>query len=163
MTERHLHHEPGWTRRLLLRSAAATALCTLAPASLHGASDAGSDATSDAVRGHFGEAVISEGRITLKLPALAENGNSVEMTVEAASPMTEADYVESITIFAGKNPVPLITVFHFGPHSALARATTRIRLADSQTVTAVARMSDGSLWSGSARTVVTLAACLDLT
>jgi sulfur-oxidizing protein SoxY len=147
------------TRRELLRATGLAAACTLLPVPLRAAPDM----LSEAIRQRFGATPIEEGRVTLTLPALAENGNSVEMTVYVASPMTAGNHVATIAVFAEKNPVPQITAFQLGPHNGLARVTTRIRLADSQTITAVAQMNDGSLWSGSARTVVTLAACLDLT
>jgi len=110
----------------------------------------------------FGTADIAAGRVELTLPALSENGNSVALEVEVQSPMTKADHVAELHVFAEKNPLPRVARFHFSADSGLARVSTRIRLADSQAVLAVARMSDGSLWSGSARIIVTLAACLDL-
>lgn len=110
----------------------------------------------------FGTADIAAGRVELTLPALSENGNSVALEVRVESPMTETDHVTELHVFAEKNPLPRIARFRLSPDSGVARVATRIRLADSQTVTAVARMSDGSLWSGSAHIIVTLAACLDL-
>lgn len=161
MTETDRSSRPALNRRSLLQAATTAALVSVVPVPLRAAASDGP--LAEALRSHFGTAPIQEGRVTLTLPALAENGNSVEMTVEVASPMTEADHVSSIAVFAPANPVPQLTEFHLSPRCGLARATTRIRLADSQTVTAVARLHDGTLWSGSARTVVTLAACLDLT
>ena len=109
----------------------------------------------------YGDQSMQEGRVALTLPALAENGNSVAMTVEAESPMTNDDFVRSIRIFAPANPVPNIGDFHFSPASGRARLATRIRLSDTQTVTAVAEMNDGSLFAGAAKTIVTLAACIE--
>ena len=83
------------------------------------------------------------------------------MSVEVTSLMTSNDFVESIHIFSEVNPLPNIATFYLTPATGTARVVTRIRLADSQTLVAVAAMNDGSLWSGSSETIVTLAACLD--
>ena len=76
--------------------------------------------------------------------------------------MTEQDHVRSIQVFSEKNPFPDVARYQLNARSGRARVRTRIRLADSQSIVAVATMSDGSLWSGSAKTIVTLAACVDL-
>lgn len=105
---------------------------------------------------------LKPGRVKLTLPELAENGNTVALSVAVTSPMTEADHVKSITIFSELNPIATITRFHLGPRAgANPIVQTSIRLADSQRVTAVAAMSDGSFWSGDANVVVTIAACID--
>ncbi|MFT5692083.1 MAG: sulfur-oxidizing protein SoxY [Oceanicoccus sp.] len=109
----------------------------------------------------YGEEKISEGRVHLNTPPLAENGNSVSLVVEVDSPMTENDYVQEIRIFADKNPVPNLASFRFFPASGKAKISTRIRLSNSQIITAVARMNDGTLWSGTSETIVTLAACVE--
>jgi sulfur-oxidizing protein SoxY len=75
--------------------------------------------------------------------------------------MTAEDHVKTIAIFNQKNPQPNVATFHLGPRCGRASVSTRIRLADSQTVTAIAQMSDGSFWSDSADVVVTLAACVE--
>ncbi|WP_373004655.1 thiosulfate oxidation carrier protein SoxY [Hyphomonas sp.] len=110
----------------------------------------------------FGSRVIREGRVTLKLPAIAENGYSVPFSVEVDSPMTEDDHVRQIAIFSPRNPIANVARFQLGPRAGRSAVTTRVRLGGTQAVQAVAEMSDGSLWSGSARTVVTLAACVVL-
>jgi sulfur-oxidizing protein SoxY len=104
---------------------------------------------------------IREGRVKLELPALAENGLSVPLTVSVDSPMTDADYVQSIHVLSEKNPVAGIVAFTLGPRAGRARVSTSVRLADSQRVIAVARMADGSLWSGSAEIIVMISACID--
>jgi sulfur-oxidizing protein SoxY len=101
------------------------------------------------------------GRIKLEIPPLVENGNSVPLTVSVESPLTEADHVKSIYVFNEKNPQPNVAAFHLGPRAGRASVTTRIRLADSQMVVALARMSDGSLWSDRAQVIVTIAACVE--
>ena len=104
---------------------------------------------------------IKAGRVKLELPELAENGNSVPLRVSVDSPMSAADHVKTIYIFSEKNPVPNVARFHLGPRSGQARVRTSIRLAGTQRITAVAFMSDGSLWSGAANVIVTQAACID--
>lgn len=101
------------------------------------------------------------GRVKLELPVLADNGNSVPMKVSVESPMSEADHVKLIRLVSERNPEREMAVFHFGPRSGAAELTTRVRLAGSQTVTAIAEMSDGSQWMDSARVQVTLSACVD--
>jgi sulfur-oxidizing protein SoxY len=115
----------------------------------------------DAIRAVVGEAPLEKGRVKLEMPAIVENGNTVPLTVSVDSPMTATDYVETIHLFNQKNPQPYITAFHIGPRAGKARVSTRIRLADSQRLVAVARMRDGSFWSDSADVIVTLAACTE--
>ena len=110
----------------------------------------------------FGNRPITEGRVKLELPPIAENGHSVPLRVEVDSPMTETDYVKQIAILSPRNPLPLIGQFHLTPQSGRALVSTRIRMSGTQAIQAVAEMSDGSLWSGSMETVVTLAACVVL-
>jgi sulfur-oxidizing protein SoxY len=104
---------------------------------------------------------IKPGRVTLDLPQLAENGNSVPLKIAVQSPMSAADHVKTIYVFSEKNPVSNVVRFHLGPRSGVARIQTSIRLAATQRITVVARMGDGSLWSGGADVIVTQAACLD--
>jgi sulfur-oxidizing protein SoxY len=101
------------------------------------------------------------GRVKLELPVLADNGNSVPMKVSVQSPMTEADHVKVIRLISERNPEREMAVFHFGPRSGAAEVTSRVRLAGSQTVTAIAEMSDGSQWMDTAHVQVTLSACVD--
>src|SRR5512132_2331956 len=110
-----------------------------------------------------GRAKVSAGRVKLELPPLSENGNAVPLTVSVESPMTAAEHVRAIHLFTEKNPQPDVVSFRLGPRAGLARVSTRIRLADTQTVTAIGELSDGSFWSAEAAVVVTLAACLEET
>ncbi|MBI5790651.1 MAG: sulfur oxidation protein SoxY [Rhodocyclales bacterium] len=113
------------------------------------------------IRAVAGEVQPRPGRVRLGLPQLAENGNSVPLELNVDSPMTEADHVRSLHVFAERNPRPLIASFHLGPHAGRAKVTTRIRLAGSQRVVAIAVLSDGSAWSDETEVIVTSAACLD--
>jgi sulfur-oxidizing protein SoxY len=114
-----------------------------------------------AIRNVVGAAVVRTGKVKLDVPPLVENGNTVPMTVSVSSPMTPDDYVRSIHVFNEKNPQPNVGNFYLGPHAGRAQISTRIRLADSQKIVAIARLSDGSFWSVSADVVVTLAACTE--
>ena len=114
-----------------------------------------------AIRNLVGEAQVHAGKVKLDIPPLVENGNTVPMTVSVASPMTAEDHVKSIHVFNEKNPQPNVGNYYIGPHAGRAQISTRIRLADSQKVVAIAQLSDGSFWSATADVVVTLAACTD--
>jgi sulfur-oxidizing protein SoxY len=114
-----------------------------------------------AIRAIVGEAPIRTGKVRLDIPPLVENGNTVPMTVSVASPMTAADYVKSIHVFNEKNPQPNIGNFYLTAASGRAQVATRIRLADTQKVVAIARLSDDSFWQVATEVVVTLAACTE--
>ena len=116
---------------------------------------------TSAIRNVVGEALVRAGKVKIDIPPLVENGNTVPMTVSVTSPMTETDYVKSIHVFNEKNPQPNIGNFYIGPWAGRAQIATRIRLADSQKVVAIARMSDDSFWSVSTEVIVTLAACTE--
>jgi sulfur-oxidizing protein SoxY len=118
-------------------------------------------AMAAAIREVVGEAAVPQGRVKLEIPPLVENGNTVSLTVSVESPMTELDHVKSIHIFNEKNPQPYVTIFRLTPRVGRARVSTRIRLADSQKVVAIARLSDDSFWYDSIDVMVTLAACLE--
>jgi sulfur-oxidizing protein SoxY len=106
-------------------------------------------------------APLKKGRVTVTLPQLADNGNSVPIRITVDSPMTEADHVKSIHLYAERNPVRNMANFYLGPRAGKAEINSRVRLAGSQKVTAVAKLSDGSFWYDTASIVVTLSACLD--
>jgi sulfur-oxidizing protein SoxY len=114
-----------------------------------------------AIRNVVGEAPVRTGKVKLDIPPLVENGNTVPLTVSVASPMTAGDYVKSIHVFNEKNPQPNIGNFYLGPSSGRAQISTRIRLADTQKVVAIARLSDDSFWQVTTEIVVTLAACTE--
>jgi sulfur-oxidizing protein SoxY len=116
---------------------------------------------ASAIRNVVGSAEIRTGKVKLDIPPLVENGNTVPMTVSLASPMTAEDHVKSIHVFNEKNPQPNVGNFYLGPKCGRAQVSTRIRLADSQKVVAIAHLSDGSFWSATVEIVVTLAACTE--
>jgi sulfur-oxidizing protein SoxY len=119
------------------------------------------DATK-AIQEITGGKPIIDGKVKLVIPPLVENGNLVVLKLSVDSPMTANDYVKSVHVIAEGNPLPNIFTVHLTPRSGTANITTRVRLADSQTVWAIAQMSDGTFYQGSAETLVTLSACTEL-
>jgi sulfur-oxidizing protein SoxY len=149
------------SRREILKAAGALAGCgALLRLSTRPAA-ATPEMMQDAVRAVIGEAPVKKGKVKLDLPPLVENGNSVPCTVSVESQMTAADHVKAIHIFNEKNPQPNVIGVKLGPRAGRASFSTRIRLADSQTVTAIAELSDGSFWSDDIEVIVTLAACIE--
>lgn len=145
------------TRRSCLEGAAALSLLALAPRDLR----ATPQDLRAAMRAAFGDRPINPGRVNLSLPPLAEDGNSVLLSVSVDSPMTPGDHVRFVQLFSPENPLPDIARFEFTPASGVAEIETRIRLSADQDLVAVAGLSDGSLWSASAHIMVTEGACLD--
>ena len=149
------------TRRRFLVSAGSAALMGAAPIVTVRPAEATPAALATAIRDVVGAAVVRTGKVQLEVPPLVENGNTVPLTVRVTSPMTESDHVKSIHVFNEKNPQPNIGNFYLNAHSGRAHVSTRIRLADSQRIVAIAKLSDGSFWSASVDVVVTLAACTE--
>ena len=114
-----------------------------------------------AIRRVVGDAPVKPGKVKLNLPPLVENGNTVAMSVAVDSPMTAKDYVKAIHVFTEKNPQPNVISVKLGPRAGKAEIATRVRLADTQTVTAICEMSDGSFWSDHVEVIITLGACLE--
>jgi sulfur-oxidizing protein SoxY len=151
MMQRPLLH--GTTRRLFL--AGAGALLVIRPAG------ATPETMAAAVRQVTGGKPVTPGRVKLSIPPLVENGNAVAVTISADSPMTEKDHVTAIHLFTEKNPQPNVIGIRLGARAGKAEVSTRIRLADTQQVTAICEMSDGSFWSDTADVILTLSACLE--
>jgi sulfur-oxidizing protein SoxY len=145
------------SRRHLL----ALGLAAPVAAALGGPAAATLPAMQAAMRAFTGGFAPTPGRVTVEIPLLVENGNSVPLEIRVDSPMTAADHVTEIAVFNERNPLPDVVRFTLTPDLGVARIQTRIRLNDSQTVHAIARMSDGSLWTGSARVIVTAPACVE--
>src|SRR5690554_2184801 len=103
-----------------------------------------SNGHEDAISAFTGGATPEMGRVSLDVPEIAENGNTVPMTVRVDSPMTADDHVEAVLILTSANPNPGVATFNFTPMSGSAEANTRIRLAETQDVIAVAKMSNGT-------------------
>ena len=152
---KHAHRS---RRELLAMGAGAVSAATLVAS---GPAEATPAMLTEAIRNVVGEAPVRQGKVKLDLPPIVENGNAVSLTVTVESPMTPADHVKAIHIFNEKNPQPNVAAFHLGPRAGRASVSTRIRLADTQKVVAIAELSDGSFWSDSVNAVVTLAACVE--
>jgi len=112
-----------------------------------------------ALRERFGDRDIRPGRVVIEMPILADSGNVVPVTVRVDSPMIDADHVVGIHLFAEKNQLPEVLDLQLGPWNGSAEVASRIRLATSQQVLAVARMNDGSLWSAATDVEVTVSGC----
>ncbi len=115
-----------------------------------------------AILAFTGGAAPKAGKVALDVASMVDNGNAVPITVRVDSPMSAADHVAAIAIFNERNPQQEVASFTLGPRAGKAIVSTRIRLATSQKLVAVARMSDGSYWSGGADVLVTLAACIEV-
>ena len=149
------------TRRDFLRLARSAAVASAVPIVTLRPLEATPAMLNAAIRNLVGEAPVRTRKVNHDNPPLVENGNTVPMTVSVASPMTADDHVKSIHVFNEKNPQPNVGNYYIGPRAGRAQISTRIRLADSQKVVAIAQLSDGSFWSATADVVVTLAACTD--
>ena len=145
---------PTPTRRQVL-AAGLGALVSVRPAA------ATADELAAAISAFAAGATLREGRVRLDVAPLVENGNTVPITVSVTSPMTPAEHVTAIAVFSERNPLREVARFGLGPRSGKATVTTRIRLATSQQLVAVARLSDGSCWSHAVDVIVTLAACVE--
>jgi len=150
------------TRRSFLKVAGSAAAMGALPLAISVRPiEATPETMASAIRNVTGGATVQSGKVKLDIPPLVENGNCVPMVVSVASPMTANDYVKSIHVFNEKNPQPNLGNFYLSPRAGRAQVSTRVRLADSQKIIAIARLSDGSLWSTTAEVVVTLAACTE--
>jgi sulfur-oxidizing protein SoxY len=114
-----------------------------------------------AIRKVVGSAEIKTGKVKLEVPPLSENGNSVTMTVTVDSPMTPKDFVKAIHVLSEKNPQPNVISVTLGPRAGSPAIQTRIRLADSQDIVAIAELSDGTFWQDTGNVIITLGACLE--
>jgi len=153
---------PTSSRRRFLGLAGSTAVIGALPVAITVRPvEATPEMMATAIRAVTGGANVQTGKVKLDIPPLVENGNSVPMTVSVTSPMTPTDYVKSIHVFNEKNPQPNMGNFYLNPRTGRPQISTRVRLADSQKITAIAKLSDGSFWSTTADVVVTLAACTE--
>jgi sulfur-oxidizing protein SoxY len=115
--------------------------------------------SDELIKKFTGGKTASEARVRLDLPEIAENGNTVPMTVLVESPMTDESHVSDILVVADGNPRGGIATFHFSPASGIAEVNTRIRLAETQNVIAIAKMNDGSVFTTSKQVKVTIGGC----
>lgn len=112
-----------------------------------------------AIKKLYGDKAVAAGKVKLEMPQIAENGNVVPMTVSVDSTMTDDDYVKAVHVFAEGNPIPAVATFYFTPMSAKAVCSTRIRMAATQNVVAIAETSKGELFTGKTEVKVTIGGC----
>ena len=144
------------SRRQVLSTAAGLTVCMVLPSAKAAAGD-----LAVALATYTGNAPVRAGRVQIDIAELVDNGNVVPIVITASSPMTADDHVKSIALFNEKNPQRDVARFTLSPRSGKASVSTRIRLASSQQLVAVAQMSDGSFWSQTVFVIVTLAACVE--
>lgn len=145
------------SRRIVLTAAAGTLSALWLPTGAR----AKPEALHAAVQAFTGGKTPRTGRVALDVAPLIDNGNVVPVAIRVDSPMTATEHVQRIGLFTELNPLPEVAVFHLGPRSGVARVATRMRLATTQTLTAVAVMNDGSVWQQQVDVIVTLAACIE--
>lgn len=146
------------SRRSLMQLAGGGAVLALAPAALVTPAFANS-AVASAIASFADGAEPVEGKITLTTPEIAENGNTVPVTFEVESDMTEDSYVKDVLVLADGNPNPGVATFHFTPMSGVAIASTRVRLAKTQNLIVVARLNDGKTYMAQKTVKVTIGGC----
>lgn len=112
-----------------------------------------------AIKKLYGDKTFDSGKLKLDVPEIAENGLVVPVNVEVESPMTEADHVKSVHVFADGNPFPDVVSYRFTPACGKAAASTRMRLAQTQNIIAIAEMSDGKLYLAKNNVKVTIGGC----
>ena len=151
-------NDSNLTRRGVLLAASGVTLGAALPAPARANAPGQMEA---AIRSIAGRAKIQKGKVTLDLPPLVENGNTVSMSVTVDSPMTRENHVRAIHVFTEKNPQPNVISAKLGPRAGKAEIQTRVRLADTETVVAICEMSDGTFWSNTVDVIITLGACLE--
>jgi sulfur-oxidizing protein SoxY len=149
------------SRRRFLQAAGAVAAGAALPAAAQASRILPAQDIAPLVARITGGRPVGKQGVSVVLPPLAENGNSVPLRIVVDSPMTATDRVTDLHVFAERNPRPLVAAYHFGPAVARAQVDTRIRLAVEQKVTVLATLSGGRFLSGEANVVVTSAACID--
>jgi len=141
-------------RQVMAVGAGAAASAALGVAPARAANNA-----QDLIKAFTGGKQATEGKVKLDLPEIAENGNTVPMTVTVESPMNEQSHVTEVLVLADGNPNAGVATFHFSPASGVAEANTRIRLATTQNIIAIARMNDGSFAMATKQVKVTIGGC----
>jgi sulfur-oxidizing protein SoxY len=134
-----------FSRRDTLALGVGAAALTMLPISVSAAAD-------DAVAAFTGGADVSETGVELTAPEIAENGNTVPISVEAGGAV-------AILVLATGNPTPGVAQFKFGAMSGAQAASTRVRLAGTQDIVAIAKMADGSFAKAQQTVKVTIGGC----
>lgn len=147
------------TRRQTLALAAGAALVVGAPKGASAQSAAPKNDHADLIKAFTGGKTPTQGRVRIDAPEIAENGNTVPLTVTVDSPMTEASHCQEVLVVANGNPRGGVCKFHFTVRSGVAEANTRIRLAETQDIIAIAKMNDGAFFMESRNVKVTIGGC----
>ena len=151
------HNLPSLSRRTVLAGSCGTLFCGVIPATAVELSSSMKNAILD----QFGKIPeIDNSSVKITIPTINENGNSVPVTIDVDTPMTQDNFIKRVSMFSERNPIPGIVDFYLSPNSGIARVSTRVRLAGSQTLMAVAESNNKQLIAGTAETIVTLAACI---
>src|SRR4029078_8215683 len=153
-----MHYPPYSSRRQFLGLAGSAAVLGALPVVIVRPAEATPAMLASAIQNVTDGAAVRTGKVKLDIPPLVENGNTVPMTVSVNHPMAPEEPVPRIHVFNEKNPQANIANFHLGPHNGRAQVSTRLRLADSQKIVAIARLSDGTVWSASVDRVVSMGA-----
>lgn len=150
----------AFSRRQFAVAAAATAALALVPA-LPAVAQQQPEAKpwEVVVKKILGDAKPVEGKLTIDMAEIAENGNTVPFTLSVDSPMTEKDYVTTIYLISTANPRPEVVAFRFTPASGVAKAESRMRLVGTQDVIAIAELSDGKFLMARRPVKVTVGGC----
>lgn len=141
----------------MLGLTAAAAGLALLPATRTKASP---EAVAEEISGFAGGQTPQTGKVRLLIAERVENGSAVPVTIEVESAMEGDDHVESVMLLGEQNPNPVVATFHFSALSGAATVSTRVRLAASQKVIAVARMADGSVWRDEREVDVAIGGCV---
>ena len=152
---------------MVLKSAELTRRDTLAMAAIAGLaavlaprmSFADEKTVAEEIKKLYSDKKFESGKIKLDVPEIAENGLVVPINVDVESPMTDADYVKSVHVFAEGNPLPGVVSYKFTPACGKASASTRMRLAETQNIVCIAEMSNGKLYMAKANVKVTIGGC----
>jgi sulfur-oxidizing protein SoxY len=149
------------TRRRVLGTSVALGASLLGGAVWTRPAYATTEEMAAAVRKFANGSAVMPGRVRLAISPIVDNGNTVPVEISVASPMTAADHVTHIALFNERNPQADVVNFYLSHRAGRAHVATRIRLATTQKLVAVARMNDGSFWSHTVEVIVAIAACLE--
>jgi sulfur-oxidizing protein SoxY len=149
-------------RREVMIGASVAAIAALTPAlpafAQEGQAQVQSPTMPEALKTAIGDAKPIEGKVTIDLPEVAENGNTVPFSISIEDDGS-TNKVKAVHVFATKNPNPNVASFFFTPRSGKAQVSSRMRLGSTQDVLAVAELTDGSFYMGKKTVKVTIGGC----
>lgn len=147
----------GLTRRAALALGASGAALSLI--GWRNSASATAKEAAEQIAKFTGGKTAEKAKVSVDLPEIAENGNTVPLTFAVDAPMTADNYVSEVMVVAEGNPNPGVATFHFTPLSGKAEAQTRIRLATTQNIIVVAKTSKGAYFTGQKLVKVTIGGC----